>query len=232
MEMEELTGKRLYLVEKKPFRTLTWLSVRFTSIIKNVKFDWEEKEESAIQLLRQKLCSGPVLALPEGTKNFVVYCDASYKGLSVVLMQKEKILNVQVEAIEEENVKEENLHAMDKEFETHPDGTRCFMNMNKMYHDLKQLYWWPNMKVNITTYLSKCLTKSAHFLPIKKIDKIERFTRLYLKEIVSRHKVPVPIIVDRDSRFTSRFWQSLQRALGTRLEMNTAYHPQTDGQSE
>ncbi|GJV79896.1 reverse transcriptase domain-containing protein [Tanacetum coccineum] len=76
------------------------------------------------------------------------------------------------------------------------------------------------------------LTKSAHFLPIKETDKMERLTRLYLKEVFSRHGVPVSIISDRDSQFTSRFWQSLQRALGTRLDMNTACHPQTDRKSE
>ncbi|GJT14920.1 reverse transcriptase domain-containing protein [Tanacetum coccineum] len=76
------------------------------------------------------------------------------------------------------------------------------------------------------------LTKSAHFLQMKETDKMERFTILYLKEVVSRHGVPVYIISDRDSRFTSQFWQSLQKALSTHLDMGTAYHPQTDGQSE
>nr|GEZ71963.1 reverse transcriptase domain-containing protein [Tanacetum cinerariifolium] len=76
------------------------------------------------------------------------------------------------------------------------------------------------------------LTKSTHFLPIKKIDSMEKLTRLYLKEIVCRHVVPVSIISDRDSHFTSRFWRSLQEALGTNLDMSIAYHPQTDGQSE
>ncbi|GKF48067.1 reverse transcriptase domain-containing protein, partial [Tanacetum coccineum] len=76
------------------------------------------------------------------------------------------------------------------------------------------------------------MTKSAHFLPIKKMDSMEKLTRLYLKEIVCRHGVPVLIISDRDSHFTSNFWRSLQKALGTNLDMSTAYHPQTDGQSE
>ncbi|KAI3515892.1 hypothetical protein L1887_14797 [Cichorium endivia] len=76
------------------------------------------------------------------------------------------------------------------------------------------------------------LTKSAHFLAIKETDKMEKLTRTYLKEIVKLHGVPISIISDRDSRFTSRFWQSLQRSLRTRLDMSTAYHPQTDGQSE
>ena len=61
---------------------------------------------------------------------------------------------------------------------------------------------------------------------------MEKLTRVYLKEIVRLHGVPNSIISDRDSRFTSRFWQSLQKSLGTRLDMSTAYHPQTDGQSE
>ncbi|KAI3777339.1 hypothetical protein L1987_47139 [Smallanthus sonchifolius] len=61
---------------------------------------------------------------------------------------------------------------------------------------------------------------------------MDKLTRIYLKEVVSRHGVPVSIISDRDARFTSRFWQSLQKSLGTRLDMSTAYHPQTDGQSE
>ncbi|GKB12724.1 ty3-gypsy retrotransposon protein [Tanacetum coccineum] len=76
------------------------------------------------------------------------------------------------------------------------------------------------------------LTKSAHFLCMREDYKMERLDRLYLNEIVARHGVPISIISDRDSRFTSRFWQSMQEALGTRLDMSTAYHPQTDGQSE
>ncbi|GKD67484.1 putative reverse transcriptase domain-containing protein, partial [Tanacetum coccineum] len=59
---------------------------------KSVKFDWGEKAEVPFQLLKQKLCSAPILALPEGSENFVVYCDASHKGLGMVLMQKEKVI--------------------------------------------------------------------------------------------------------------------------------------------
>ncbi|GKG48505.1 reverse transcriptase domain-containing protein, partial [Tanacetum coccineum] len=64
------------------------------------------------------------------------------------------------------------------------------------------------------------------------MDSMEQLTQLYLKEIVCIHGVPVLIISDRDSHFTSRFWRSLQEALGTDLDMSTAYHPQTDSQSE
>ncbi|GJR81239.1 ty3-gypsy retrotransposon protein [Tanacetum coccineum] len=76
------------------------------------------------------------------------------------------------------------------------------------------------------------LTKSAHFLPMREDYKMERLARLYLNEIVARHGVPISIISDRDSRFTSRFWQSMQEALDTCLDKSTTYHPQTDGQSE
>ncbi|GKA15980.1 putative reverse transcriptase domain-containing protein [Tanacetum coccineum] len=67
---------------------------------------------------------------------------------------------------------------------------------------------------------------------MKETDSIEKLTRQYMKEVVSRHEVPVLIISDRDSKFTSHFWKSLNEALGTQLDMSTAYHPQTDGQSE
>ncbi|GKB36965.1 putative reverse transcriptase domain-containing protein [Tanacetum coccineum] len=157
---------------------------------------------------------------------------------------------------------------------------------DKMYQDLKKLYWWPNMKAIIAEYVGKCLTcsrvksecqksfgllvqpeipmwkweritmdfitklpktsnghdtiwvivdrltKSAHFIPTRETNSMETLTRLYIKEIVSRHGVPISIISDRDSHFTSRFWQSLQSALGTQLDMSTAYHLETDGQSE
>ncbi|GKG14634.1 putative reverse transcriptase domain-containing protein [Tanacetum coccineum] len=59
---------------------------------KGVKFNWGEKEEDAFQLIKQKLCSAPILALPEGSEDFVVYCDASHKGLGAVLMQREKVI--------------------------------------------------------------------------------------------------------------------------------------------
>ncbi|GJR92438.1 putative reverse transcriptase domain-containing protein [Tanacetum coccineum] len=170
--------------------------------------------------------------------------------------------------------------------ESHKSKYSIHPGSDKMYQDLKKLYWWPNMKAEITTYVSKCLTcakvkaeyqkpsgllvqpeilewkwenkimdfvtkllkmatgqdtiwviidrltKSAHFLPMREDDSLENLTRQYLKEVVSRHGVPVSIISDRDGRFASHFWRSLHKALGTRLDMSTTYHPQTGGQSE
>ncbi|GJR61779.1 putative reverse transcriptase domain-containing protein [Tanacetum coccineum] len=337
---------------------------------KSVKFEWGEKAEAAFQLLKQKLCSAPILALPEGSENFVVYCDASHKGLGAVLMQREKVIayasrqlkvheknytthDLELGAVvfalkmwrhylygtkcvvftdhkslqhildqkelnmrqkKEENFINEDLRGMINKLEPRADGTLCLNNRSwipcfgdlralimheshkskysihpgsdKMYQDLKKLYWWPNMKAEIATYVSKCLTcakvkieyqkpsgllvqpeipkwkwenitmdfvtklprtaagqdtiwvivdrltKSAHFLPMREDDTLEKLTRQYLKEVVSKHGVPVSIISDRDGKFTSHFWKSLHKALGTRLDMSTAYHPETDGQSE
>ena len=76
------------------------------------------------------------------------------------------------------------------------------------------------------------LTKSANFLAVKNTYSLERLAQLYVDEIVRLHGVPVSIISDKDPRFTSRFWPKLQEAMGTRLNFSTAFHPQTDGQSE
>ena len=76
------------------------------------------------------------------------------------------------------------------------------------------------------------LTKSAHFLAVRMTFTLERFCSLYIREIVRLHGVPVSIVSDRDLRFTSHFWKSFQKAMGTRLTMSTTFHPQIDGQSE
>ncbi|GJS08348.1 putative reverse transcriptase domain-containing protein [Tanacetum coccineum] len=190
-----------------------------------------------------------------------------------------------VEARKEENYGTEDLCGMIKNLEPRADGTSCLKNRSSGTMFWK-LYWWPNMKAKIATYVSKYMTcakvkaeyqkpsgllvqpiipvwkwenitmdfvtrlpkttygqdtiwviidrliKSAHFLPMKETDSMEKLTRQYLKEVVSRHGVPVLIISDRDSKFTSHFWKSLNEALGTQLDMSTTYHPQTDGQSE
>nr|GEX36851.1 reverse transcriptase domain-containing protein [Tanacetum cinerariifolium] len=139
--------------------------------------------------------------------------------------------------------------------ESHKSKYSIHLGFDKMYQDLKQLYWWPNIKADIATYekitmdfitkLPKTtngydtiwvivdhLTKSAHFLPMRENDPMEKLMRLYIKEVFTRHGVPISIISDHDGRFTSLFWKELHKALGTRLDMSTAYHPQTDGQSE
>nr|GEW18152.1 putative reverse transcriptase domain-containing protein [Tanacetum cinerariifolium] len=368
---------------------------------------WGNNEEEAFQTLKRKLCSAPILSLPDGSEDFVVYCDTSLKGFEAVLMQRDKVIvyasrqlrkneenytthdlelgavvfalrlwrhylygtkctvytdhkslqyilgqkelnmrqrrwiellsdydceiryhpgkanvvadalsrkdkepiricalvvtvhnnlpeqirNAQAEACKKENIGTEGFVGEGEPFEVRADESHkskyCIhLGPDKMYHDLKKLYWWPNMKADIATYVRKCLTcakvkaehqrplgllqqpkipvwkweritidfitklprtqtgydsiwvivdrltKSAHFIPVNEKFKTNKLTRLYLKEIVCKHGVLVLIILDRDPIFASRFWRSLQESLGTNLDMSTAYHPQTDGQSE
>ncbi|GJV18820.1 putative reverse transcriptase domain-containing protein [Tanacetum coccineum] len=220
-------------------------------------------------MLKHKLCSALILALLKGSENFVVYCDASHKGLGDVLMQREKVI---VYASHQLKIHEKNYTKHDLELRAvvftlkmwrhYLYGTKCtvFTDHKSLQHildqkelNMRQRRWLEllkkeeNFKVEDLCSMIKKLKPHADgtlclknrswipcldFLPIKETDSMEKLTRQYLKEVVSRHGMPVSIISDRDSRFPSQFWQSLQKALGTQLDMSTAYHPQIDGQSE
>nr|GEY41757.1 reverse transcriptase domain-containing protein [Tanacetum cinerariifolium] len=107
------------------------------------------------------------------------------------------------------------------------------------------IWKWENITMDFITKLPKSsqgfdtiwvivdrLTKSAHFLLIRENDPMYKLARLYLDRIVTRHETPISIICDCDGRFTSNFWKTYQKALGTNLDVSTAYHPEMDGQSE
>jgi len=76
------------------------------------------------------------------------------------------------------------------------------------------------------------LTKSAFFFPMKMTNSVDKLAKLYVDEVIKLHSVPISIISDHDPRFTSRLWPSLQRAMGTKLNLSTKFYPQMDGQSE
>ncbi|GKC77015.1 putative reverse transcriptase domain-containing protein, partial [Tanacetum coccineum] len=282
---------------------------------KGIKFDWGEKEENAFQLIKRKLCSAPILDLPEGSKDFVVYCDASHKGLGAVLMQREKVIAYasRLLKIHEKNYTTHDLELGSvvfalKIWRHYLYETKCtvFTDHKSLQHildqkelNMRQLRWlellsdydcdiryhpgkanvvadalshkerieplraehqrpsgllvqpailewkWYNITMDFITKLPKSshgfdtiwvivdqLTKFAHFLPIRENDPLDKLARLYQNKIVARHGIPVSIICDRDERFTSNFWRSFQKALGTDLSMSIAYHLETDGQSE
>ncbi|GJW55453.1 putative reverse transcriptase domain-containing protein [Tanacetum coccineum] len=215
--------------------------------------------------------------------------------MTIGLDLPKQILNAHTEAQKPENLKNEDVEGMlienskdpeklrTKKLEPRTDGTLCLngrswlpcygdlrtmimheshkskysihSGSDKMYQDMKKLYWWPNMKADIATYVSKCLTcakvKVDHQrpsgllvqpdIPQWKWDNItmDFVTKLPKSSqgydtiwVVTGHGIPVSIICDRDPRFASNFWRSLQKDLGTNLDMSIAYHPQTNGQSE
>ncbi|GJT77755.1 putative reverse transcriptase domain-containing protein [Tanacetum coccineum] len=333
-----------------------WKALR-TPSEKCKTFDWGEEQENAFQTLKDKLCNAPVLALPDGPEDFVVYCDASGLGLGCVLMQRGKVIayafrqlkiheknytthdlelgavvfalkiwrhylygtksviytdhkslqhifsqkelnmrqrrwielfsdydceiryhpgkaNVVADALSrKEIVKPNRVRAMnmtlqssikdrilaaqkeavdesaglqkglDEMIEQRSDGTLYYLDRiwvplkgdvrtlimdeahkskysvhpgaDKMYYDLRDRLRTSSGHDTIWVIVDR-LTKSAHFLPMREDYKMDRLARLYLNEIVARHGVPISIISDRDSRFTSRFWQSMQEALGIR----------------
>nr|GEY13617.1 reverse transcriptase domain-containing protein [Tanacetum cinerariifolium] len=144
----------------------------------------KDKQKAAFQIIKQKLCSAPILALPEGSEDFVVYCNASIKGLGTMLMQREKTnFRGPNGGNKPENLKSEDVGGMlienskdlekpkKEKLEPLVDETLCLNNRSsyKMYQDMKLLYWRPNMKTDIATYVIKCLTcvrvKAEHQKP-------------------------------------------------------------------
>ncbi|GJV82824.1 putative reverse transcriptase domain-containing protein [Tanacetum coccineum] len=187
---------------------------------KNKSYVCGDDEEEAFQTLKLKLCSVPILSLPEGSEDFVVYCDASLKGFGAVLMQREKVIAY---ASRQLRKNEENYTTHDLEL-----GAVVFtLRLWRHYlYDTKCMLKCARRKISVP---KDFLAKGSH-LKLDPMFKMKKLTRLCMKKIVCRHEVPVSIISDRDPRFASRFWRSLQKLLGTNLDMSTAYHPETDGQ--
>ncbi|GJU55177.1 putative reverse transcriptase domain-containing protein [Tanacetum coccineum] len=251
-------------------------------------FDWGKEHELAFQTLKDKLCNAPILALPDGPEDFVVYCDASGIGLGCVLMQRvvfalkiwrhylhgtksdiytdhkslqhifsQKELNMRqrrwIELFSDYDC-EIRYHpgkanvvagALSRKEKVNPRRVRA-MNMTLQSSSKDRILAAQKEVVDESAGLQKGLDEMIEqrsdgtlyyldriWVPLKGDDyKMDRLARLYLNEIVARHGVPISIISNRDSRFTSRLWQSMQEALGTRLDMSTAYHPQAGDQSE
>ncbi|GJT22549.1 putative reverse transcriptase domain-containing protein [Tanacetum coccineum] len=179
---------------------------------KDKKFEWGDEQENAFQTLKDMLCDAPILALPEGADDFVVYCDALNQAIMTA-----RFATTQSGSFKDVNTPAEMLQGLDKQFERKEDGGLYFVERIRVpaYGNLRTLVM---NEAHATKY-------SVH----PGADKIET-CNTDINEIVARHDVPVSIISDHDSYFTSRFWQSLQEALGTRLDLSTAYYPETDGQ--
>ncbi|GJZ68640.1 putative reverse transcriptase domain-containing protein [Tanacetum coccineum] len=243
---------------------------------KKVKFDWGDKAKAAFQLIKQKLCSAPILALPEGSEDFIVYCDASIKGLGIVLMQREKL-----EAV---------VFAL-KIWKHYLYGTKCtvFTDHKSLQHilDQKELnmrqHRWLELLSDYDCEIRYHLGKAnvvADALSRKEREPLwvqalvmtigldlpkqilEAQTEVRKPEnykskdvggmLIENSKDPkkprkekLELRADGTLYFNNRSWlscygdlrtlimhESFQKAMGTRLDMSTAYHPETDGQSE
>ncbi|GJR57199.1 putative reverse transcriptase domain-containing protein [Tanacetum coccineum] len=212
---------------------------------KSMKFEWGEKEEAAFQLLKQKLCSAPILALPEGSENFVVYCDASHKGLGAVLMPREKVI-----AYASRQLKRHYLY-----------GTKCvvFTDHKSLQHILEQKEL--NMRQRRKKQAAMSLSLGYDYkVNLFKADFVVLIRKPRKKETSSTKgfawhglQVRTFCLTEIDHQKQSRFvvqpgdspqwkWENITNGLcepklrglrlGTRLDMSTAYHPETDGQSE
>nr|GEZ01459.1 putative reverse transcriptase domain-containing protein [Tanacetum cinerariifolium] len=225
----------------------------------------------AFQTLKDKLCNEPVLALLDGPKDLVVYCDASGLGLSCVLMKRElfsdydcKIRyhlgkeNVVADALSRKERLKPKRKGLDEMIKHMSDGELYHLNriwvplkgdvrtlimdeahkskysiqpgVDTMYYDLRDRYWWLGMKKDITVYVSRCLTclkvKAEHQRPPGLMQQLE-IPEWKWKRIAMDFVTKLP----RTSSGHDTIW-SMQEALGTNLDMSTAYHPQTDTQSE
>ncbi|GKA23534.1 putative reverse transcriptase domain-containing protein [Tanacetum coccineum] len=197
----------------------------------------------------RKLCSALILALTEGSKDFIVYCDASIKGLGAVLMQREKVITY---ASRQLKIHEKNYTTHDLEFGAlvfalkiwrhYLYGTKCTTEArkpenikNKDVSGHEDAILVANMKADIATYVSKCLTcaklpkssqgyntiwvivdrltKSAIFVPMRETDPMEEISRSYLKKVVTEDRLSVSIIVIRDHRFRIKISEGHVRGL-------------------
>ncbi|GJZ29042.1 putative reverse transcriptase domain-containing protein [Tanacetum coccineum] len=259
---------------------------------KSKTFDWGEEQENAFQTLKDKLCNAPVLALPDGPKDFVLriheknytthdleldavvfalkiwrhylYGTKSCRWIELFSDYDYEIryhlgkANVVADALRLDEMMEHRsdgtLYYLDRVWiplkgdvrtlimdDSHKSKYFVHLGADKMLRPSGFLQqpkipeWkWENLAIDFVMKLPRTshghdsiwvvidqLTKSAHFLPMREDFKMDRLARLYLDEIVARHGVPVSIISDRDGRFTSRFWQSMQESLGTRLDMRS-----------
>ncbi|GKC72010.1 putative reverse transcriptase domain-containing protein [Tanacetum coccineum] len=195
---------------------------------KDKKFEWGDEQENAFQTLKDMVCDAPILALPEGANDFVS------------------------EAFKDVNTLAEMLQGLDKQFKRKEDGGLYFVERIRVpaYGNLRTLVMNEAhaTKYSVHPGADKITPETLGIAPTARDSRVEmgeyhhglhseitenqETCKNDINEIVARHGVLVSIISDRDNDFTSRFWQSLQEALGTRLDLSTAYHPETDGQSE
>ncbi|GKD72649.1 putative reverse transcriptase domain-containing protein, partial [Tanacetum coccineum] len=188
---------------------------------KKVAFKWGNKQEAAFQTLKDKLCSTPILALPQEVENFILKIHEKNYTTHDLELGAEIIQHIldKKELNKRQRRWLELLSDYDCEIRYHPGKANVVVDALSRKERIKPL-----------RVIVDRLTKSAIFTPMREIDSMEKLARMCLKEVVTRHEIPVSIICNRDPRFTSNFWKSFQNAIGNQLDMSTSYHSETDGQ--
>ncbi|KAH9716982.1 Endonuclease [Citrus sinensis] len=243
----------------KDFSTL---AAPLTEIVKkHVGFKWGSEQERAFNLIKEKLVSAPLLALPDFTKTFEIECDASGIGIGAVLMPEGRPIAYFSEKLSGAALNyptyDKEMYALvraletwqhyllPKEFVIHTDheSLKHLKGQGKLHK--RHAKWvefiepfpyvikYKQGKENVVAdALSRRFSKMAHFVPCHKTDDATSIANLFFKEIVRLHGVPRSIVSDRDAKFLSHFWKTLWGKLGTKLLFSTTCHPQTDGQTE
>ncbi|XP_070030956.1 uncharacterized protein [Nicotiana tomentosiformis] len=179
--------------------------------------EWNDACERSFQALKDILTSTPVMTLLEGTDGYAIYCDASGIGLGCVLMQHGKVVAYASRHLRKP---EKNYSTHDLELAAVIHALKMWRNylygVTNIYHDIGGIYWWDRMKKDIVEFVAQCpncqLTKSANFLYVRTMYSSEDYARLYIKEIIRLHGVPISNISDRDGQ-AERTIQTLEDML-------------------
>ncbi|GKD79531.1 putative reverse transcriptase domain-containing protein [Tanacetum coccineum] len=236
----------LYLKEAKILSYIVMLDQRFGRCVDAKREELLSDYDCEIRYhLRKENVVTDALSRKEQNKPLRVRALVMTIGLNL----PKQILNAQTEAQKPENIKNEDVGVGFTMLWRPEDFDHARVRHQRPLGLLVQpkipQWKWDNITMDFITKLPKSsqgydtiwvivdrLTKSVIFVSMRETDPMEKLARMYLKEVVTRHGIPVAIICDGDPRFASNFWRSQQKALGTSLDMSTAYHPQTDGHSE
>ncbi|GJP33858.1 hypothetical protein CLOM_g12728 [Closterium sp. NIES-68] len=214
------------------------LAAPLTNLLKkNTPYKWEPKHLEAVEHLKHALTSAPILILPDPERDYVIEADASDQAVGAVLMQD------QGNGLQPIAYLRKKLHGAELNYPIHDKEALAIVTAFKPLPVPEQP--WQVVSLDFITGLPPTtsghdailvvidkFSKMGHFIPTHTTARTEETAQVFVQYIISQHGIPTTLISDRDPKFTSKFWKELMSLLGTKLAMSSAYHPQTDGQTE